>query len=430
LKILVVTNFYPPHYVGGYELGCRDVVEGLRGRGHQVVVLTSTYGVDKPQAEDGVYRWLSTDFVIQDREPAADLQGVLKKERQNRRALKRVCRAFTPDLIYHWNLKHISVSTALQAQRMGYPTAYFVSDSWLSEWRNDAWYAQRQRRPKRLHRRLLWHGLQLFFKSAGLMSNQSLDLSQVQFASHYLRRASGAAGELIDAEVIHWGVNSQTFAYRQEPGNPSRLLYVGQLIASKGIRTAVETLALLRREPGLQEVTLTVAGGPDYDNQIQRLVASMGLDDRVTFLGLLPREQLPEVYRQHGILLFPSVWNEPFSITLLEAMASGAAIVGTQTGGSAEILEDGVNSLLFEKEDAEACARQILRLLKDSDLYDRLRQQARRTIEQSYRLEHMVDRIERSLQRRLQGCGRKTASLGTLAASTPLENSCGAAGEL
>ena len=43
MKILVVSNFYPPHHIGGYELGCRDVVEKLRARGHTLRVLTSSF---------------------------------------------------------------------------------------------------------------------------------------------------------------------------------------------------------------------------------------------------------------------------------------------------------------------------------------------------------------------------------------------------
>ena len=91
-------------------------------------------------------------------------------------------------------------------------------------------------------------------------------------------------------------------------------------------------------------------GGPDYDKEIELLVRSLGLERSVRFTGLIPRERLPEIYKQHGTLIFPSVWDEPFSITLLEAMSSGLAVVGTTTGGSAELLADGVNALTFPRQ--------------------------------------------------------------------------------
>ena len=54
MRILTLSNLYPPHYVGGYELRCGKVVEALRRRGHSVEVLTSNHGVggDRPPAED------------------------------------------------------------------------------------------------------------------------------------------------------------------------------------------------------------------------------------------------------------------------------------------------------------------------------------------------------------------------------------------
>ena len=64
-----------------------------------------------------------------------------------------------------------------------------------------------------------------------------------------------------------------------------------------------------------------------------------------------------------------------------------------------EILKDEANALIFPKEDAEACAAQTARLIKDSELFHRIRLQARRTVEEGFRLEGMVDRIELALKK-------------------------------
>src|SRR5205085_7979090 len=129
----------------------------------------------------------------------------------------------------------------------------------------------------------------------------------------------------------------------------------------------------LVEQPDHHSSQLTIVGGPDYDRRIHRLVSSLGLESHVRFTGLIPREQLPAICRQHYVLLFPSVWDEPFSITLLEAMSCGLAVVGTNTGGSPEILEDEVNALIFPKEDAEACAQQLVRLITAPPLFESLR---------------------------------------------------------
>src|SRR5215212_7442873 len=102
LRVVVVTNYYPPHFIGGYELGCRDIVEALKSRGHQVRVLTSTYKVDQPQTDGEVYRWLRlsewwTPNLLR------DLAAVLRKEVTNQQAFRQLCREFEPDLVYMWN---------------------------------------------------------------------------------------------------------------------------------------------------------------------------------------------------------------------------------------------------------------------------------------------------------------------------------------
>ena len=399
MRILVISNFYPPHFIGGYELGCRDVVEGLKSRGHQVRVLTSTYGLTRAEHSDSVYRWLETDLALDIKDSSKDLIKVVKKESINQRAFNRIAREFLPDVVYVWNATHISISIAIKAQQIGLAVCYFISDHWLARWESDALYSLKHRSPRRLHRRLIWKSLKSLLSASGLLPRVDLNLSRVQFASRFLKQSALEANRPVqNAEVIHWGVDVNRFSFNETAHNPRRLLYVGQVTLLKGVHTVVEALKLIVEQPCNRSTTLTIVGGPDYDNRIHELVSSLGLENNVRFTGLIPRDQLPAVYREHDILLFPSIWDEPFSITLLEAMSSGLAVVGTTTGGSSEILKDEVNALVFAKEDAEACAGQIARLINEPELFERIRRSGRRTVEENFRLEAMVDRIDLSLK--------------------------------
>jgi len=58
MRILVISNLYPPYHTSGYELGCQDIVESLKAREHQIKVLTSTYGLGYTQIEDHMHRML------------------------------------------------------------------------------------------------------------------------------------------------------------------------------------------------------------------------------------------------------------------------------------------------------------------------------------------------------------------------------------
>jgi len=96
-------------------------------------------------------------------------------------------------------------------------------------------------------------------------------------------------------------------------------------------------------------------------------------------------------------LLFTSIWDEPFSLTLLDAMCCEMAIVTTMTGGTPEIAKDQVNCLAFEKDDPASCAERIVRLLKNHEIMDTLKANAKRTIEDDFSFKGMVDSIEKLL---------------------------------
>ena len=405
MRVLLISSLYPPHHIGGYELGCRDVAEGLKARGHQVKVLTSTYGVGKPECEGDVYRWLEWDGLDAYRSRLVKFARMLGKETKNRSALRRMLKTYQPDVLYVWNLAGLSISMVLLAQSQRVPSCYFVSDDWLSRWEGDRSFrfwqgGAEQGRIARLSKA----ALRSIFGLLDAVPSGSLDLRHVQFASEYLKRVALRAGKPVDdAEVIHWGVDAVKYPFKKESKGSKRLLYVGQLAPEKGVHTTIEAMRILVREHECSSLKLTIAGSaavrPDYGRELQDLVRRHSLSDNVSFAGYVSHEHLPAVFHEHDILLFPSVWDEPFSIALLEGLSCGLAVIATATGGTPEILRHEVNALLFPKEDAAACAGQILRLLNEEASFERIRKNGRCTVEEEFRLESMIDRIEHSLIR-------------------------------
>jgi glycogen(starch) synthase len=392
MRILVVSNLYPPYYVGGYELGCKDVVEGLKTRGHDVRVLTSTYKVNKVQMEEGVYRWLQACF-----DRTSD--RVLYKELVNQTAFKQLCGDFSPHIVFLWNITHISISLASLAEEMGLPTCYYVFDNWLATWEMDQWYQ-------------IWHkgkrGLNQVLRFLARLFNlieppRSLDLTRVIFASRYLRDVAMQVGKPVDeARVIPFGVDIYRFPYRKTNcQRHNRLLYIGQIQPHKGIHIAIQALGILRREQGNDSITLTIVGdmesSKEYVSYLWNLAEINDVKENISFIGRVSRENLLDIYHGHDIIVFPFIWDEPFGIALLEAMSCGLAIVCTATGGGAEIVENGFNTLTFSKKEPQFCAQQIQRLLKDPDLFESIRKNARKTVEQRFRIEQTVDSIERML---------------------------------
>jgi glycosyltransferase involved in cell wall biosynthesis len=403
LRILVLTNLYPPFYLGGYELGCHDVVERLRERGHSVAVLTSTYGVSGERRDGHIYRHLSFRCVPDRRSRL----GLLRSEWKQQAALRRVFGACTPDVVYVFSLYGVSHGLMLAAQRTGRPVVYAFSGEWLEPAHGgDPWlqlWTHANRGIKGSAKRAIGRVLDRV-TPVGL---EPLDLRGAYFTSAALRDRFVVKGFPVgDAPVIHWGVDTTHFspAPQTVSGGSIRVLFAGRIAPEKGLHTVVEALGLLR-ERGDVTATLDVAGptqDASYLATLRGRIAASGIANRVGFLGVLSRENMPQVYRSHDALVLPSIWDEPFSIGLLEAMASGLAVVGTTTGGSREILADGINALTFSPGDAEALATQIGRLTS-ADLRQRLGRAARRTVEERFTLAAMLERIEEFLQNAASG---------------------------
>jgi glycosyltransferase involved in cell wall biosynthesis len=127
-------------------------------------------------------------------------------------------------------------------------------------------------------------------------------------------------------------------------------------------------------------------------------VVELGLDAQVTFRGRVPRDQIPGLLSGSNVFLFTSAWEEPIARTVMEAMAAELVVIGTAVGGQREMLEDGVNALVFSPEDADGLAACILRLRRNPALRAQLAKAGRRTVLERFTLERMIDEIEAWLE--------------------------------
>ncbi len=388
MKILVVTNLYPPQHIGGYELGCRDVVEQLRARGHTVRVLTSRFQngkTENPPGEVDVERTLQ--FNIAPTDPAHDKRAECGK-------LTSALQRFTPDVVYFWNQAGLTFWLPAAAYWHGARLAFFLSDTNFVSWRIAAWLAGAAA-PVRA----------LFGNTFLVRGKPIIEHHTCHFASEFLRQVASKhsiAFAARDSMVAHWGIEQAQFQNVPRERWPlRRLLYVGQMIEQKGVHTAIAALGLLTKEKQFSELTLTLAGGgyfPEYEERLRAQVKQSGLGERVTFLGKVPRAELPQIYAAHDALVFPSEWDEPFAITPLEAIASGLAVIGTTTGGSGELFRNRETAMTFQAGDAADCARAIRELASDGELFKKISFNAQLAVRSKHTLTAMVEKIETSLQ--------------------------------
>ena len=105
MKILVISNVYPPYYRGGYELFCKDVAEGLKKKGHTVCVLISTFGPKHKPPEENIIRKL---VFFNKTAWEENIAFFLWAQFKNTHILKDAIKEIKPDLIFCWNLRGMS----------------------------------------------------------------------------------------------------------------------------------------------------------------------------------------------------------------------------------------------------------------------------------------------------------------------------------
>lgn len=143
---------------------------------------------------------------------------------------------------------------------------------------------------------------------------------------------------------------------------PLRLICVARLIERKGQAHLIEAVRRLTDQH--VPVTLDLVGTGDSAQEYQILVQRLGLADRVRFCGYLPREQIPQRLAEADVFVLPS-YNEGMSVSTLEAMAAGLALVVTRTGGTDQLVEEGVNGLTFAWADVDLLVEHLRRLAAD-----------------------------------------------------------------
>ena len=397
MNILVLSNLYPPAYLGGYELLCQQVVRELRYRGHQVTVLTSSHGSQSPaQVEERVHRDLRLYLPFSEPGRVARLARRRTHQANERIAAHRIA-ALRPDIVFVWSQLRLTLGAAQAAERSGVPVCYTLNDEHLAGYLPRAWSPAPRAALAALTDRTLFRGI----------TTARLQLRHTTSISRRVRDNLIASGlPMADSRVIYQGIPVERFPCKAEPGRigtPARVLFAGQLLPYKGADTLIQAAHRLAADRGSDAIKVTIAGdGPgNHPAELRR----MALDGpaEVEFLGRVPHDQLAALYREHDLFVFPSRWQEPFGLTHLEAMASGLPVISTADGGHGEFLRDNQNALVFPKGNPEALAGRILAILDDPGLGKRLALTARTMIETDFslaryvtELEHWLDEVRRA----------------------------------
>jgi len=407
MKILFLSNLYPPHVIGGYETLCMEAVDGLAKRGHEVSVLTSTYGYDREITEGNIYRLLSLEGDLQFYK-MKDAWSYPQRKRRNLEHLRSLVAALKPDIVFIWGMWNMSNSLAYEAEKLlGSRVVYYLANPWPIEanMHQAFWDAPATSFAKNIAKRIMriparmilrdeWTKVPLRFEHAPCCSAAQRD------------QLLEAGVPLLDAPVLYEGVDLTNYlaqaenrTYENKDGKLS-LVFVGILAEHKGVHTTIEALNQLSAEERRRvHLTILGKGHEQYAERLRSLVSQYQLSDFVTFQSPIQRSELPAFLGKFDALLLPSIWAEPLARIMQEGLACGMVVIGSANGGTAETIVHGENGLLFQAGDAADLAQQIKYLLTNPQMRRVLADGSVRTAKERFDINTMVSEIEKYLEK-------------------------------
>lgn len=196
--------------------------------------------------------------------------------------------------------------------------------------------------------------------------------------------------------VHRLGIDLTRFKPQPKTGKaPVKLYLVGRFVEKKGIEYALRAFAPYASK----EVTFSIIGDGPLRGELERLATSLQIAPYVSFLGVLPSEEVSKHLQSADVLLAPSVIaqdgdRESGLIVAKEAGACAVPVLATHHGGLPEIVDDGVTGFLVPERDADALGEKLGVLLGDSSLRKSMGEAARAKMEREYDVTQRVAELE------------------------------------
>jgi glycosyltransferase involved in cell wall biosynthesis len=358
-RVLVFTSSSAP-YVGGVETFVRQLLPALRERGYEVLLVTSHHERRLPHVDDyagvPVYR-LPMRPALVNRDPMLAIR--------TRRALALIKRRFAADL-YHVNCQGPDVVFHHETLDACPAPVLMTVHGWPFGTQSDPTSVY----VKALHR-ADW---------ISAPSRATLD--------HVTRCVVGSSAR---STVIPHGIAESAEPPSRLPDRP-RVLWLGRMTEEKGLDLALAAFA--RIASAFPTARLIVGGDGLARPSYEAMARSLGVGDRVDFLGQVEPADVPALVNRATFVVMPSR-AEAFGFVALEAALQGRPVVASRVGGLPEVVVDGHTGILAPVADIDALARAITRLLHDPVATLRLGDAARARVRAMFTLERMTDAYDR-----------------------------------
>ncbi|WP_413164409.1 glycosyltransferase [Capilliphycus salinus ALCB114379] len=366
-RILIINNLYPPQELGGYGRRICDFGNVLRKRGHHIYILTSDapyLGVIKSE-ENNITRnlLLCGTYEQLPPKPFEEQTKIAEIIQHNDRVIQAAINYFEPDFCLVGNIDFLSNTVFQPFFARAIPVIHllgFEKPGYAVEYTPDT--------------PLYWVG-----------ANSKYGQQKVLSKGYPLN----------DIGVVYPGVFLRQFQMCCLPSfDKLRIVFASLVLPYKGPQVLLEALAILHQNN--IDFHCSIAGdapNSDFFQSLKLYAQQQEIENQVDFCGYLSRTQLIDLFATHNVLVFPSVWEEPFGRSQVEAMAAGLTLITSGTGGSGEVIEPGVSGLQFSAGNAQALAETLMNLVNNPQRWEQITIAGQQQAKQ-FDIDRSIDLIE------------------------------------
>lgn len=352
MRVAIFTETYLP-YINGVVTHVKILKEGLENKGHQVLIVTADVNASHHYIQDGILRCPAKEF--------KSLYGYgvafpISNTRQNMIA------QFAPDIIHIHNEFGVGLTGVRVAKRLNVPLVYTLHTLY-----DDYIYYISPKHLTGATKRISHKYMGFLGKRADVLTGPSKKCADY-FAAIGIDKPVYVIPNSVETEMFNPSTISsiQKAEIREQyniPADAFLCCFIGRLGKEKAIDVLLEMWKnTITAEDNMH---LMIVGDGPYKAEFMELANQLGIGHQVTFTGAIPHEQLPPYFATCDVYLTASL-SEMYSISMLEAMASGLPVVQKLDPDNIDQIKSGVNGFTYQDEKEMAT---ILRNIKalDSD---------------------------------------------------------------
>ena len=405
MRILYLTDEFPPHSYGGSGTIAKYIAQGVAARGHQVFVVSTAKHIHEEREEpfgDGKIFWL----------PQYNSEYLFRLGLRNPKsleALEHILKKVQPDVVHahnmHWHLSYAALALARQYTPRVFLTAHdltYVAYAKVfpkGKRCTSAEEAAKQCKAS-LVRDLRAAKIQYLPWRNHVIHGYLSNVRLIFCVSDFLKKALEANG-IKRYVLLHNGIAFEKFSsasgdireFCKSKGidSPHVVFFGGRLGSAKGLLALLDALVIVRKK--FPDVLLLVAAREGERKEVEREAMRRGISASIRYTGWLDAQTLPLAYAASAMVATPSIYFDPFPTVNLEAMAARRPVVGTCFGGTHEAVEDGVTGFVVNPHDIASFADKISRLLYDQNLNRAMGEAGYERLQKEFSLERQVQKI-------------------------------------